>query len=73
LTRGLALGERTRVQGIADGMIWSSAAVASLASGVVVAGASYTALGLVGAGLLIAPVVLIVLYGRSLRPRVAGA
>ncbi|HUF06801.1 MAG TPA: MFS transporter, partial [Candidatus Binatia bacterium] len=47
LTRGLALGERTRVQGIADGMIWSSAAVASLASGVVVAGASYTALGLV--------------------------
>ncbi len=73
LTRGLALGERTRVQGIADGMIWSSAAVASLSSGVVVAGASYTALGLVGAGLLIAPVVLLVLYGRSLRPRVAGA
>jgi MFS family permease len=73
LTRGLALGERTRVQGIADGMIWSSAAVASLSSGVVVAGASYTALGLVGAGLLIAPVVLLVLYGRSLRPRAAAA
>ena len=70
LTRGLALGERTRVQGITDGLIWSSAAVSSLSSGVVVAGASYTALGLVGAGLLIPPVVLLVLYRRRLDPAV---
>jgi MFS family permease len=72
LTRGLALGERTRVQGIADGLVWSSAAVASLSSGVVVAGASYTALGLVGAALLVAPVILLVVHGRSLRPRPAA-
>ena len=55
LTRGLALGERTRVQGTADGLVWSSAAIASLSSGVVVAGASYTALGLLAIGLLVAP------------------
>jgi MFS family permease len=55
LTRGLALGERTRVQGIADGMVWSSAALASLSSGVIVAGASYTALGFLAIGLLVVP------------------
>ena len=55
LTRGLALAERTRVQGIADGMVWSSAAVASLSSGVIVAGASYTALGFLAIGLLVVP------------------
>jgi MFS family permease len=53
LTTGLTLGERTRVQGVADGMIWTSAALASLSSGLIVAGAGYTALGLLGAALLI--------------------
>jgi MFS family permease len=67
LTRGLALGERTRVQGIADGLIWSTAAVASLTSGLVVAGLSYTALGFVGVALLIAPVTMLALHGWSLR------
>ncbi len=70
LTHGLALGERTRVQGIADGLIWTSAAVASVSSGIVVASISYTALGLVGAGILVAPVILLVMYRRTLR---AGA
>ena len=65
LTRGLALGERTRVQGIADGMVWSSAAVASLSSGVVVAGASYTALGLLGVALLVPAAVLLLLRRSS--------
>jgi MFS family permease len=60
LTRGLSLGERTGVQGVTDGMIWGSAAVASLSSGVVVAGASYAVLGLIGLALLIAPMVLLV-------------
>ncbi|HYI67075.1 MAG TPA: MFS transporter [Candidatus Limnocylindrales bacterium] len=55
LTSGLALGERTRIQGVADGIIWSSAALASLASGFIVAGASFTTLGLLGVGLLIPP------------------
>ncbi len=38
-----------------DALIWSSAAGASLASGVVVAAAGYTTLGLLGAALVIGP------------------
>ncbi len=59
LTSGLSLAERTRVQGVADGVVWSSAALSSLSSGVIVAGASYTALGLLGLGLLIPPAALL--------------
>ena len=39
LTHGLELAERTRLQGLTDALIWSSAAAASLGSGVVVAAA----------------------------------
>ena len=59
LTTGLTLGERTRVQGVADGLIWTSAALASLSSGLIVAGASYTALGLLGVALLMPPAALL--------------
>lgn len=65
LTTGLTLGERTRVQGVADGMIWTSAALASLSSGFIVAGASYTVLGLLGVGLLIPPAALLLARGRA--------
>ncbi|MDQ3345857.1 MAG: MFS transporter, partial [Chloroflexota bacterium] len=65
LTAGLTLGERTRVQGLGDGMIWTSAAVASLSSGLIVAGASYTALGLLGVGLLIPPAVVLLAQRRA--------
>jgi MFS family permease len=41
LTHGLTLAERTRVQGLTDTLIWSSAAVASLGSGFVLAYAGY--------------------------------
>lgn len=61
LTQGLHLAERTRVQGVADGLVWSSAAVASLSSGIVVASASYATLGLVAIGLLLLPAALLVL------------
>ena len=44
-----------------DSFIWSSAAVASLSSGLVVSWASYATLGLIGAGLIAIPA--IVLYG----------
>jgi MFS family permease len=60
LTHGLSLAERTRIQGLTDGLIWSSAAAASLGSGVVVAAASYAALGLLGAGLVVVPALLVV-------------
>jgi MFS family permease len=67
LTRGLALAERTRVQGLSDGLVWSSGAVASLSSGVVVAGASYTALGFLGLGLLLIPAALLVTRRAPMR------
>ena len=66
LTRGLALAERTRVQGVADGAIWSTAALASLSSGVIVAYGSYTVLGLLAVALLVAPALLLLARGRGL-------
>ncbi len=55
LTHGLDLAERTRLQGTTDALIWSSAAAASLGSGVVVAVAGFTALGIIGAAIVIVP------------------
>jgi MFS family permease len=60
LTHGLSLAERTRVQGFTDGLIWSSAAVASLGSGVVLAYAGYAILGLMGAALVVVPILLVI-------------
>jgi MFS family permease len=59
LTQDLSLAERTRLQGVTDAMIWSSAAAASLGSGVVVAAAGYATLGILGAALVIVPVWLV--------------
>ena len=58
LSQHLELHERTRIQGAADALIWSSAAAASLGSGFIMAAAGYTALGIlsVGAVVLIAAV-----------------
>ena len=65
LTHGLALAERTRLQGLTDALIWSSAAAASLGSGVVVALAGFTALGILGASLVVIPVWLVVTRRRA--------
>jgi MFS family permease len=56
LSAGVDLADRTRVQGVADAVIWTTSAVASLGSGVVVAAAGYTTLGFLGVGLVLAPV-----------------
>jgi len=56
LSHGLELAERTRLQGATDSIIWSSGAAASLGSGIVVAAASYTALGLIGAAVIVVPI-----------------
>jgi MFS family permease len=69
LTRDLSLAERTRLQGLTDGLIWSSAAAASLGSGVVVAAASYAALGLLGAALVIVPTLLVIARRDAVEPR----
>ena len=55
LTSGVSIVERTRVQGVADGLIWSTAALASLGSGVLVASAGYATLGVLGAILVVIP------------------
>ena len=60
LTHGLELAERTRLQGLTDALIWSSAAAASLGSGLVVAVAGFTSLGLLGAAIVVVPAWLIV-------------
>lgn len=64
LTHGLELAERTRLQGLTDALIWSSAAAASLGSGVVVAVAGFTSLGLLGAAIVVVPAWLIVARRR---------
>jgi len=68
LTTGLSLAERTKVQGLTDGLIWSSAAVASLGSGVVLAYAGYAILGLLGVALVVVPMLLVI----ARRSAVAG-
>ena len=59
LSDHLELHERTRVQGVADAMIWSAAAAASLGSGLIVAAAGYAALGVLGLGLVAVAVVVV--------------
>ena len=69
LTQDLSLSERTKLQGITDGLIWSSAAVASIGSGVVLAYAGFAILGLMGAALVVVPVLLVI----ARRSAVAGS
>ena len=66
LASGLAVAERTRLQGVTDTIIWSSAAVASLASGVIVALVSYTGLGILPALLVMTPAWLLVRRRRAI-------
>jgi MFS family permease len=66
LTHGLAVTERTRLQGLTDALIWSSSAAASIGSGVVVAVAGFTSLGLMGAALVIGPAWLVIARRRVL-------
>jgi MFS family permease len=66
LTHGLDVRERTRLQGLTDALIWSSSAAASIGSGVVVAVAGFTTLGLMGAALVVFPVWLVIVRRRVL-------
>jgi MFS family permease len=72
LTQDLSLAERTRLQGLTDGLIWSSAAAASLGSGVVVAYAGYATLGLLGAAIVIVPALLVVARRNAVRDHAAA-
>ena len=59
LSENLEIHERTRVQGVADALIWSSAAAASLGSGLIMAAVGYTALGILAAAAVIIPVIVL--------------
>lgn len=64
LSGGVSLTERTRVQGLSDAFIWSTAAVASLGSGVLVAAAGYASLGILGTAAVVVPA-WVLLRGRG--------
>ncbi len=69
LTTGLSIVERTRLQGVSDALIWSSAAAASLTSGVIMAAAGFAVLGLIGAAMIAVPVTLTLARRTALRVR----
>jgi MFS family permease len=68
LSTGISIVERTRVQGMADGLIWSTAALASLGSGVLVASAGYATLGVLGAVLVVIPAWILTVRRTQLTP-----
>ena len=56
LSGSVELRQRARVQGVADAVIWTTSAMASLGSGVVVAAAGFSVLGYLGVAIVLAPV-----------------
>lgn len=70
LTEGLAYADRARLQGGTDAVVWTAAAIAGLGSGVLVGSFGYAVLCIVGALLVIAPVVMIAGRRRVLAPAV---
>lgn len=66
LVSGVEHAERTRAEGASDTLVWGSSAVASLASGLVVATSGYEALGLLGLALLAAGLATMLYLRRSL-------
>jgi MFS family permease len=73
LSSGLASAERTRIQGVADALIWCSAAAASLGSGVVQSVAGFTALCLLGVALAVGPALVLLARRRQLSGASEGA
>ena len=65
LSERLEIHERTRVQGVADALIWSAAAAASLGSGIVMAVAGYTALAILGMGAVVVMAAVMRSYRRE--------
>jgi MFS family permease len=66
LSSGLSVEHRVRLQGVSDSVIWSSAALASASSGLVLAALGYDALCLIAAALLVIPIRVIAKHRRTL-------
>ncbi len=64
LTGAVASTERARVQGVSDALIWSTSAIASIGSGLVVGAWGFATLGILGA-VLVGGVGAVVLLGRG--------
>lgn len=56
LTHGMTYGERVRLQGGVDAVVWSTSAVASLSSGILLSALGFTGLCLLAAAVVLAPV-----------------
>jgi MFS family permease len=65
LSERLEIHERTRIQGVADALIWSSSAAASLGSGIVMAAAGYTALAILAMGAVVVMAAVMANYRRA--------
>jgi MFS family permease len=59
------LGDRARLQGASDAVVWATAAVASFSSGYVVATASFALLAVIGAGVAVVLALVVVRDMRS--------
>jgi MFS family permease len=64
LTSAVSSTERARVQGVSDALIWSTSAIASLGSGLVLGAWGFATLGIVGA-VIVGVVGAVVLLGRG--------
>ena len=66
LTTGASLGERIRLQGLTDTIVWMASAGASLSSGLMLGWAGYPVLAAVGGAFLLVPSVAILLVRRRI-------
>jgi MFS family permease len=71
LTGAVTIAERPRIQGVSDALIWSTSAIASVGSGVIVGWAGFAWLGMLGA-MLVAVVGAVLLWGRGAFSAAAG-
>jgi MFS family permease len=72
LTEGAAPARRVRLQGVGDAVLWTSGAIASLSSGLLLAASSFAVLCLVGAALTVVPVLVVAHQRLTSRPRSAA-
>ena len=68
LTEDAPVETRVALQGLADSIVWTSAAMASLSSGALLEAGSYSMLALIGASLVVVPAAILVRYRSRLMP-----
>ena len=68
LVSGVEHAERTRTEGFSDSLVWASSGVASLASGFILAGLGYAALGVIGLVLVGVGVVVVLRLRDAVSP-----